>query len=534
MRLLNGMIIFCSEKVKAVFFILLALMIGFLLLECALRFSGYLVHLPKITRNHFAAKERQDVRILCIGESTTDSQWPKYLEEALEQSGLSSYSFAIVDKAITSVDTARLVAELPDHMQKYEPHLVIAMVGVNDFLDVLPYSFSIFDRIKLFFSGFRVIKLCRIARSRAHFSFFKIREAMAAADSFEIKKSKILNAYENSDTSSGYYLELGELFHSYFKYDEAIALLNKGVVKHPENPELFNLLTMSYLDNGHIDVALKIVQKALKRTPDHRPLLITAGRCSYYKILQIEKSEDGSYDFASQKIEMLDKKVDDYFMRAFELDPGNMDNLQAIVWYSFSKKNNERVMNLLAAMMAAQPEGQTIYDGPLVFNLAESFIRNADFKKARDVYAGGLVVDPENPAYYRGYGLCSLLLKEKETAEMFFDKISELSHPHFFSGTVHNINLMKNIVEQYKSSFVAMQYPVRSIEHLKNIITNDDKVIYVDNGPVFRDALYDGYWHEYFFDNFGGDFGHCTPKGNRLIARNVAKTLAETYFKRET
>jgi lysophospholipase L1-like esterase len=28
----------------------------------------------------------------------------------------------------------------------------------------------------------------------------------------------------------------------------------------------------------------------------------------------------------------------------------------------------------------------------------------------------------------------------------------------------------------------------------------------------------------------GGDFGHCTPKGNRLLAENIAQTILKEVF----
>ena len=31
-------------------------------------------------------------------------------------------------------------------------------------------------------------------------------------------------------------------------------------------------------------------------------------------------------------------------------------------------------------------------------------------------------------------------------------------------------------------------------------------------------------------DMFGGDFGHCTVKGNRLLAENVARVILKEIF----
>lgn len=34
----------------------------------------------------------------------------------------------------------------------------------------------------------------------------------------------------------------------------------------------------------------------------------------------------------------------------------------------------------------------------------------------------------------------------------------------------------------------------------------------------------------YFTNNCGGSFGHCTPKGNRLLAKNITNNILKKYF----
>ena len=53
----------------------------------------------------------------------------------------------------------------------------------------------------------------------------------------------------------------------------------------------------------------------------------------------------------------------------------------------------------------------------------------------------------------------------------------------------------------------------------------------VHNEKIFKEAVQEGSYSEYFFDNFGGVFGHCTPKGNRLLAQNIANVILEECFK---
>ncbi len=77
---------------------------------------------------------------------------------------------------------------------------------------------------------------------------------------------------------------------------------------------------------------------------------------------------------------------------------------------------------------------------------------------------------------------------------------------------------------------VCAQYPMRSIWPLKKIFEEDNNVIFVDNEGIFREALDKASYKDYFRDMFGGDFGHCTEKGNRLLAQNIADTVLRDVF----
>ena len=75
-----------------------------------------------------------------------------------------------------------------------------------------------------------------------------------------------------------------------------------------------------------------------------------------------------------------------------------------------------------------------------------------------------------------------------------------------------------------------MQYPMCSVEPLKKIFAGQEGIIFVDNEKVFKDALREGGYRAYFIDMFAGDFGHCTEKGNRLLAENIAKVILKNIF----
>jgi lysophospholipase L1-like esterase len=72
---------------------------------------------------------------------------------------------------------------------------------------------------------------------------------------------------------------------------------------------------------------------------------------------------------------------------------------------------------------------------------------------------------------------------------------------------------------------------MRNLEPLKKIFQgNREGIIFVDNERIFKDALKQGIYWNYFRDTFGGDFGHCTEKGNRLLAENIANVILKEVF----
>jgi len=100
------------------------------------------------------------------------------------------------------------------------------------------------------------------------------------------------------------------------------------------------------------------------------------------------------------------------------------------------------------------------------------------------------------------------------------------------SMTIHNYQKLKDILDKRKIKFVCMQYPLRSIVPLKNIFSPEERktIVFVDNEGAFKEALRKTGYSVYFQDVFAGDFGHCTAKGNRLIAENIFQTILSEIF----
>lgn len=137
------------------------------------------------------------------------------------------------------------------------------------------------------------------------------------------------------------------------------------------------------------------------------------------------------------------------------------------------------------------------------------------------------------PRKDQSYGLLAIeSLKEGnfEQSDKYFMLAEEL-RLNFPDNTTYD--LYKSIIKKtiiYKKKIICMQYPVRSVESLKNMLKNEDyydKITFVSNEETFKEALKKYDYKDIFEDQFAGDFGHCMHFGNKLIAENAAKVIIE-------
>ncbi|MFA5356859.1 MAG: hypothetical protein WC301_05595, partial [Candidatus Omnitrophota bacterium] len=94
-----------------------------------------------------------------------------------------------------------------------------------------------------------------------------------------------------------------------------------------------------------------------------------------------------------------------------------------------------------------------------------------------------------------------------------------------------NYQQIKDTLDRKGIQLVCVQYPMCPIEPLKRMLAGKEDVIFVDNERIFRNAVDKEGYEEYFIDMFGGNFGHCNEKGNRLLAENIADSIIKRYFK---
>jgi len=123
--------------IKKYTFYLLTTLIILLTLEGGLRLLKYSFIHQQNKDNIIHHQDSKSLRILTLGESTTADNfpdnsiisWPRRLEKLLKERGINA---RVYNEAMPATTTHFILKKLPEQLEHYRPHLVIAMMGVND------------------------------------------------------------------------------------------------------------------------------------------------------------------------------------------------------------------------------------------------------------------------------------------------------------------------------------------------------------------------------------------------------------------
>ncbi len=131
-------------------------------IEVGMRLIGFI--LQSTHSFHNQRLNQTSVRILTIGESTTDDfwegrppgPWPRQLETKLRSKG---YDVQVFNEGHAGYKTQIILSNLDEWLDKYQPHVVISMMGINDsgHISYIGNQNPFFD----FINQIRILKLLR-------------------------------------------------------------------------------------------------------------------------------------------------------------------------------------------------------------------------------------------------------------------------------------------------------------------------------------------------------------------------------------
>ncbi|MDD5629454.1 MAG: GDSL-type esterase/lipase family protein, partial [Elusimicrobia bacterium] len=218
--------------------VLLGLLCAGLLLELGVRMAG-VSFLRRQQRHNAAALDHPGAyRILCLGDSMTAGNYPKFIEEDLnERAG--GARFSVIDEARPATTSRDTLATLPAHLARYRPDLVVVMMGANDPSWPVPYGRADWKPL---------LKSLRLGRFLRYLA--APRRARPAAS------AKPAPANAAPLTSPGL-----RLLHQ-GRTSEAIATFEQALASSPEDPDALSGLAECYAALGKNERAGSLFRRA--------------------------------------------------------------------------------------------------------------------------------------------------------------------------------------------------------------------------------------------------------------------------------
>ena len=536
--------------------IIFGIILSVVLLEVGLRIGGFIYLGLQERRNIVSMKQAGAYKIMCIGESTTalggEDSYPSQLEELLNAQD-TGINFSVINKGFGGTKTPLIIEELPDNLERYRPDMVISMMGINDCDDLTininhseEQDFANLGKPS-FFQSLRVYKLVSLLGDHIRSRIREVKVDRTAvhnkvSDDSQREREKTgggMPAGEFSDSHQ--YYELGSSFREQGEYAKAAQMFDKFLESSPGDYQSYVQIGWYYKYHGEHSEAERVFKEAVAIDHSIPDAYIGLGwtYCHWWDRPGYMELAEDMFDKA---IRADPKNADSYIQAAiFYLEPQRHDMITKLLKKAEKlDPDNIRIYTVLGTSYMAQGKYdllEDIQDKVRSFSpkttedyrwLIESYSERQDYSDAEAVFEEAVNNGMADDSLYRMMRICFEMQKKYDLAAKYFYKERDSSLENYNAMTYYNYQRLKEITAEEGIKLICVQYPLRSIDILKAIVGNTEEVMLVDNQQLFEDALAEGAYQEYFTDIFGGNFGHCTRRGNRLLAGNVAKTVLDT------
>ncbi|MDD5080213.1 MAG: tetratricopeptide repeat protein [Candidatus Omnitrophica bacterium] len=367
--------------------------------------------------------------------------------------------------------------------------------------------------------------------------------------------------------NDGPYMELGWIYRIQGKFPEAEAAFRKAIEINPKN-------YWPYVERGNFAGAEAVFRKAIELNPKDDWAYIGLGWIYHDqgRIPEAEAAFKKAREINPQNI-WLQAQLGQFFRdqnkvieteavlkKGIEVDPLAAGPHLELGWVYQAQGRLSEAEAAFKKAIELEPENHWPY-----FKLGRFYMEQGKIFEAETAFRKALEVNPQADCPYLELGWIYRSMGKLTEAEAIFKKAIEanprnnwaygaLSALYVKTGdlrlarecdrksrelkedclpqiVIEHYRKLKAVLDKRGVVFVCAQYPLRSLEPLKKIFRDGPEgIIFVDNQKIFRDALIRGGYAEYFIDMFAGDFGHCTPKGNRLLAENIANAILDRVF----
>ncbi|MCB4790496.1 MAG: tetratricopeptide repeat protein [Elusimicrobia bacterium] len=374
--------------------------------------------------------------------------------------------------------------------------MVITMMGINDDRDDLIYEYNT-DGIKSFIYSIKVYKLARLLRlhiiSSSNTTKNKIKERLSFINSDWGKKPSKDNKGSNTKTvkvkpgNEWEYTRLGDDYSKAGKYREAETMYGKAMRINPNNDIVYINFGNCYLEECKFKEAESMYKKATEVNPKNE---------WGYTILGLYYTRAGRYP-----------EAETMYRKAVERNPTSLTALTTLAQFYKIQNRYSEAENIYNKIIALYPQDENAY-----------YSLNYIYKKEGNE---NRMIEILNKHVRASGGIFSL---------RHLNKINYINSKYFGLATIHNYQKLCKVLNKRGTKYVCVQYPTRSVKDLRRILSSYKNIIYVDNEKVFNESIAKDGYDSYFVDKFTETLGHCTAKGNRLLAKNIAGTITKEVF----
>ena len=552
--------------------ILFGFLVFVLLLEAALRLAGFTLLSIQEHRNLQSLKHKGSYRIVCLGESTTVGQYPSLLEEILNRRNI-GMRFSVIDKGVVGTTTDAIMSRLLPNLAAYTPDMVIAMMGVND-RQLMCYKgiSAVYTRLFLRSRVFRLMffvyervseKIKEVAESGRGFNYgqlelsglqqsplpydadpqpqdvdtcLRLAQAFLSRGNFSRAEGAFRKAIELESQSGRAHRQFERFRQNYPRIEDT---LKKAITAHPQEEAAYIELEWLYGKPAGLARAEDTFKKLIALNPRNEHAYIMLGSL-YGKAHQLS----GAQELLEKAVALAPQNerayvplgrnyrtqgkfalAEEAFQKAIALKPQNERAYTELGWSYQAQGKFSQAEEAFQKAVALHPQSIT-YIG-----LGWSYQAQGKFSQAEEAFQKAVALNPQDERPYEALSKVYENINKPELGRAYAEKAANLRARRFEAGTIQNYRRLKDILSKKGIRLVCVQYPLRPVGALQEIFQGRaEGIVFVDNERIFKDAVEKDGYDVYFDDTFAGDFGHCTAKGNRLLAENIADTIVRRVF----
>jgi tetratricopeptide (TPR) repeat protein len=516
-------------------------------LEAGFRIEGVILSSMQTYKNFRSVKQKGTYRILCLGESTTQDQYPRFLEKILNKRDL-GVKVSVIDKGLAGTNSLAIQMRLEDDLDKYQPDIVVTMMGLND--NNSGYYAGIAESDTWIFRHCRVYRLGRLLFAHV-FKKAKKEDVYSLDQRAQVSKTSFPGPHElqgagqsleqtagSGSENDSAYLQSGWLCSARGKPVEAEKAFKKAIALNPQNTAAFTGLGHIYKGQAKYSEAESAFKKAIELDPKNDAAYEGLGglykdqgkygesETMLRKATKLNFQNDSAYAELG-RLYLLEKKYiesERALKEALRLNPKNDPAYVVLSWVYRDQDKFTEAEQILNKAVELNPKYDSAYLG-----LGQVYRTQKRLAEAEQAFTKAIELNAQNMLAHGGLATIYAEMGKEELSRVYTDKLNNLSGKCYNPATTAHYRKFKQILNQRKVRLVCVQYPMRSIQPLKDIFQGKG-VIFVDNEKTFKDAVKREGYNAYFRDIFAGDFGHCTKKGNQLLAKNIADAISKEVF----